>query len=83
MASERAGSSTEVKRLEGKVEELSGQVRNLQAQLKKKFVADFPRKLSANTLETLTQMRNFDKNSRDVINKAQLFDEGYLKREFS
>jgi len=74
MASERAGSSTEVKRLEGRVAELSNQVRDLQAQMKKKSVADFPRKLSANTLEMLARMRNFVKNSGDVINKAQLFD---------
>jgi len=53
LASERDVSRSDVRKLEEQVEDLSGQVKTLQAKLKKKFEEEVKR-LSLETTETLT-----------------------------
>jgi len=58
--------------LEERVEDLSGQVKVLQAKLKKKS-EEVVRKLSSKTMETLARIRNFLKHPGDIVNKAKFF----------
>ena len=79
-ASERDVHASDVRKLEERVEDLFGQMKALQAKIKKKSEEVVKeRKLSSNTAKMLARIQNFIGNPDEVVNKAKLFDAGVLK----
>jgi len=68
----------DIQKLEDQIDNLIGQVKDLQEKLGKKFEKE-SRRLSMESTDTLKRIRNFIGHSGDLVNKARLFDARVLK----